>query len=555
MFEICNLKPRFSWHVVDSEDIKTSLRDIYSEKLQKCFSQCVQRDPASRPDACALFRTASEYVRGCSKFSTAIREYRLVEAATRGDLPMIIEQMELQADIHASLSTDGETALHKAIRYGEPNIIAHILAYNAQPSQVNQEGQTAIHIAAAYAPEETRRIIFDLLLASGLDQKYDNHRRTPLHCAAAQNNYDVILAMSDFGADLEVETMDSDHSRAIHIAAENGHEKAMRTLVECGAKIQSQQANGATVLHIAAKYGHVAIISYCLALRLPIDSKFGKGKSTPLHLAAEHGHEAAGLTLVQARANRTGKTAIGQTPLHLAAAHGHDGAVFTLLTGKSRLASARKDDGDMRSLVNRKLLDIPDANGQTALHLAVKAGWRDTVTTLLDLGSNHAATNADSDTPLHLACLNGDESIVAVLLERGVRVDARGLLQNTALHYAASQGHKKVVELLLTNSFSKASVQERTSSEDTILHIAAEFDRDVLVSFLFKECDVSGDWVNRNNETALHKAAAKGHIEVIRVLLDFGVDPRKRNRFGQTPSMLAEQHNHYRCVRQLREKE
>ena len=198
---------------------------------------------------------------------------------------------------------------------------------------------------------------------------------------------------------------------------------------------------------------------------------------------------------------------------------------------------------------------MPEANGQTALHLAVKAGWRDTVTTLLDLGSNHAATNADSDTPLHLACLNGDESIVAVLLERGVRVDARGLLQNTPLHYAASQGHKRVVELLLTNGFRKASVQERTSSEDTILHIAAEFDRDVLVYFLFKECNVSGDWVNRNNETALHKAAAKGHIEVIRVLLDFGVDPRKRNRFGQTPSMLVEQHSHYRRVRQLREKE
>lgn len=90
-------------------------------------------------------------------------------------------------------------------------------------------------------------------------------------------------------------------------------------------------------------------------------------------------------------------------------------------------------------------------------------------------------------------------------------MDARGPKQNTPVHYAASRGYVTVVEVLLTNDFSKASLQERTSSGDTALHIAAEFDRDALVSKLFQH-DVSGESVNRNGETALHRAAAKGNL-------------------------------------------
>ncbi|KAH0029652.1 hypothetical protein KCU78_g3276, partial [Aureobasidium melanogenum] len=559
MFEICNLKARFDTHAVLPEDIKTSLKDTYGEKLQKCLRQCIQHDPASRPDARALFRTAREYVASPGIFDDALREYRLVEAASRGDMPMIEEQIKLGADIHASLSTDGETALHKAIRHGDPNTVSFILGHKADPSRVNKEGHTALHTAAAYAlKSDERRVIVDLLWGKGLEIRCDNHRRTPLHCAAAQNNYDVIQAMYESGADLEIMTTDTYHSRAIHIAAENDHVEAMKTLVRCGADIQSTRTGGANALHIAAKNGHVAAMLYCLSLKIPVNSKFGKGKMTALHLAAESGHEAAVLALIQKQAKRNEKTADGQTPLHLAASRGHASVVFALLTGESKPTSLQDDsviyNAAILSSVDKQQLNMSDVNSESALHLAVKSGQAVTVTTLLNLGSKYDAMNADGDTPLHLACLNGDQNIVHKLLEKGAPVNARGPKQNTPLHYAASRGHETVVEVLLTNDFSKASLQERTSSGDTALHIAAEFDRDALVSKLFQH-NVSGESVNRNGETALHRAAAKGNFETIRTLLSHGVENKTRNHTGQTASEVAKQHGHYRCVRKLRENE
>jgi len=44
---------------------------------------------------------------------------------------------------------------------------------------------------------------------------------------------------------------------------------------------------------------------------------------------------------------------------------------------------------------------------------------------------------------------------------------------------------------------------------------------------------------DENGETALHKAVARGHEEVIKVLVEAGADPRVANKYGQTPSDIG----------------
>jgi len=326
--------------------------------------------------------------------SKALTEYNLIEAAARGEFQTVKSQTELGADVHASLSTDGETALHKAIRYGDPTIVAFILGNEVDPSMKTKEGYTALHVVAAYAPEETRVVIVDLLLGYNLVERFDKHGRTPLHCATAQNNEDVISALKSFGANLEICTRDSGRSRAIHIAAENGHEVAMRRLVECGADIHSKRAGGDTALHIAAKYGHMTALLSCLSLHLPVDSKYGATNTTALHIAATSGHEDVVVALLKENANRRMMTTDKATPLHLAAARGHAGVIYALLTGKPIPPPDNPgvSKEGVRGLVDRKLLEMRDGNKQTALHLAVKSGRPEAVITLLDLGSNHKAT-------------------------------------------------------------------------------------------------------------------------------------------------------------------
>ena len=58
---------------------------------------------------------------------------------------------------------------------------------------------------------------------------------------------------------------------------------------------------------------------------------------------------------------------------------------------------------------------------------------------------------------------------------------------------------------------------------------------------------------NDNGDTALHKASQKGHIEVVRVLLEAGAwaDVRRANEYGQSPIYRACEGKHMEVFRAL----
>ncbi|KAG9595728.1 hypothetical protein KCU77_g3371, partial [Aureobasidium melanogenum] len=437
-------------------------------------------------------------------------------------------------------------------------MVQYLLDEGADPTRVTKEGHTALHTAAAYAPDETRAYIVRMLLDHKLVKRHDKHGRLPLHCAAAQNNKDVIPILKEFGADLEACTKTTDQSTAMHIAAENSCLEAMQQLMYCGAVIDSKQANGSTALHIAAEGGHVPTLLYCLTMDLPINSAFRPANMTALHVAASSGHVDVVLVLLEKGADRMSVTRDGATSMHLAAAHGRVDVISVLLTGKqldSHSADHVVSERSPHCEVDKKLLEVPDRNRETGLNLAVKSGQREAVKMLLGFGSNCKATNRDGDTPLHLASAKGYADIVMALLRAGAQVNARGPLQNTPLHYAAYHGHKEVARVLLYNKIRRASIEEKTARGDTILHIAAERGNEDFVVFVSEQSRFPRDNVNDNGETALHIAAAKGYEQIVRELLDLGIDAKKRNHNGQTAKAVAESRSHKGCARRIRTRE
>lgn len=54
-----------------------------------------------------------------------------------------------------------------------------------------------------------------------------------------------------------------------------------------------------------------------------------------------------------------------------------------------------------------------------------------------------------------------------------------------------------------------------------------------------------------SGETALHKAASKGNLDCIKLLIERGANANVLDKQGRTPLLLAWEHEHYECHKQM----
>lgn len=213
------------------------------------------------------------------------------------------------------------------------------------------------------------------------------------------------------------------------------------------------------ILHLAAKHGHLGIVTHVVPKILP--------SSTPGVIYA-----------VNAR---------GESPLELAIAHGHEQVASYLLATTSALfeesAAHTSVRGDKRSTRERSLL-----------LLAARSGMA-TIVAKLALLFPHIFTGSESDswtqrTALHEALLltssrfesarmasEREERVVATMTTvltklPHVKIDAQDFVGFTALHLAAQLGNIHAVRLLLEYGadVTVADAQRRTAWRIALLH-------------------------------------------------------------------------------------
>ena len=154
----------------------------------------------------------------------------------------------------------------------------------------------------------------------------------------------------------------------------------------------------------------------------------------------------------------------------------------------------------------------PQAVVEQALSDACFNGKLEEVRALVSAGVSVEAQDADRRTPLMWAAFNGHSAVVGFLLEQGAKIDTKDTNGRTALMYASSGPFKETVELLLKKG---AAV------------------------------DVQG---TLEGFTALMTAAAEGQLEVVRVLLVYGANPKLLDVDGDSAQSFAEQNGHTAVV-------
>ena len=287
----------------------------------------------------------------------------------------------------------------------------------------------------------------------------DIFKRSILHVASAAGNVDVVERGISHGYD--VEAKDIWGQSPLSLAARNGHEDIVRTLIvdhEANVKSRgnfdgahhsveqilttgrvdadSKDEDDRTPLSRAAQNGHKGVVELLLATdRVDADSKGSYGHRTPLSWAAQNGHKSVvEQLLATGRVDADSKDSFDcRTPLSWAAQNGHKGVVKLLLaTGEV--------DADARDSYNR-----------TPFSWAAKNGHKDVVELLLATGRVNADLKGGYDyrTPLSWAAENGHKGVVELLLATGrVNTDSKDDYSRTPLSWAALNHHKGVVKLL-----------------------------------------------------------------------------------------------------------
>lgn len=177
------------------------------------------------------------------------------------------------------------------------------------------------------------------------------------------------------------------------------------------------------------------------------------------------------------------------------------------------------------------VLNEPNTGSLTPLHLAVLSNRGDFVSELLRHGVDTSLQNGDGDTPLHLAVKAGDFATVKTLLQAPSAPNAINKFNYSSMSpllLALASGSTELVQLLCAH---KASLtQQEGTFGRTPLHAAVEKEtKESIIStmiILRAAGDYAGDLTNIQNyrgDSPLHTAANLGYTTLCALLMHYGV--------------------------------
>ena len=496
-------------------------------------------------------------------------------AAWSGNFDLVQHLITEQGLSPTAVNKNGLTALHYASwSLNLPLVKKLITTYQLDPHQADSNGKLPIHYAAESG---------DILLLELYVKTYkcsvsvtNNNGRNIVHYSSSQGHSHFIKHIVNQYPEL----------RTVHVLVEKGHFNVLKYLIDnnyCNPNVTDHQDR--TPLHVAVVADQFEILEYLLSKSIPSvsvvwlrDTKCqladspptdiiynpnnvrinlqDKDGNTPLHLASKHGQQNMISLLLKISlspsillvANKK-----GQTPLHLAAAAGHKDSAEALLY------SMPTD-----SFTHQDLLTAHDNEGCTVFHTACSNGSLDVFRYFCSIISDRVnVVDNRGCCLLHAACEGQNFEIVKELVEKykldpesqdkdgitclhllarrqdfrlgfsfGVRSNTeiyeylsdycnpipRDNYDRTPLHYASGSGNIHMSRYLIESFTCRPDDPDYNGY--TSVHAACEAGNMELVRFYFEDLNCNAHAETNDYRTILYYASKSSNLELVRFLVD-----------------------------------
>ncbi len=391
---------------------------------------------------------------------------------------------------------------------------------------------------------------------------------TALHWAVRNDDVDTAQALIHAGAN--VKAANRYGVTPLSLAATNGDSVLVEALLKAGADANTALPEGETVLMTASRAGNADAVKALIAHGANVNAREQWQEQTALMWAAAENHAAAVKVLAGAGADLNVHSKVLSFPEYKYETNGM--AVFLLPHGgwTALMYAARQNAvAAAAALADSKAdLNAVDADGTTALHLAIINLHYDLASLLLNKGADPNVTDNSGMTALYAATdmrapanmmtrpdpKLRDEidaaGVVKVLLAHGADPNLRlkkpiigrhnNLLGDTSLGEgttplmrAAKANDLPIMKLLLDGG---ADPTITLKDHTTAAMIATSLD----AIKLLVEHGIDVNAFNSNGQTLLHNAAGRGSTAIIQYAADQGARLDQKDKQGRTPLDIAQ---------------
>ncbi|XP_036408052.1 nuclear factor NF-kappa-B p100 subunit-like isoform X1 [Megalops cyprinoides] len=232
----------------------------------------------------------------------------LLDYCHTGDVRVLLA---VQRRLCAVQDENGDTPLHLAIIHQQPGVVEQLVSVIVRIPQQrildirNHLRQTPLYLAVITRQPK----VVDYLLRAGADPTLlDHNGRSVVHLAAALGDEVMLRVLLTHLGERHAHlfnTADYSGLFPVHLAVRKGGARCLRMLVEGGAKVNAADLkSGSTALHLAVKENLFTVACVLLnELKADVNARTFGG-NTPLHLAACEGSPTLCSMLIAAGAQR-----------------------------------------------------------------------------------------------------------------------------------------------------------------------------------------------------------------------------------------------------------
>ncbi len=483
---------------------------------------------------------AASFSAPCTQCADAWQNVSLQQAIQNNDVDQVRAAIEKNESV-VNRETNNQLPLQFAAQMGSAPIVKLLLESGADLNKVASNGLSSFSQACQTGNVE----IVKLMLEKKPDlNQVDQYDRLPLIMAVYSGTTDVVEMLLDEGADPNLEL--NGGGTPFMRACSSGQPKAVDLMLEHGAKTDVVDDNGFTPLMMACQNGSMkSAVEKLLDAGCDPDQVNNFGM-TALHTAASSAWSDEGVEIVKLLAEKVSDVNLlsehNGTPLSCSVATNRSAAVKAILDRDADLElvpegypayliqAVTNGNATMTGYLIDAGADVNQTSGESgmaALHIAVAAaGLHNTGRGPLGGGGTPVATDANPDVVDFIG-------VVKKLLEAGADPDAKDNDGVTPFEAAIKSGASLAADMIAAQAESLSVDPKR------VVHRAARTGMATTLGIIIKMDPSVASTANSAGETPLWLAAANGHAEAAKVLLENGAEVDQPGAGGSKPLNAA----------------